>query len=128
MTRVAEMLTNLESSSQAGLEFVIQVEQTSREYRDHYGDWVNADPENAKVTLQLYAMERMAELTADKFEVFEDLKKHAYALASLSGRPSEGCRKIAANLWESSEIASPEAARYVGPFSLKLSEIASPKS
>ena len=115
MTRVAEMLTNLESSSQAGLEFVIQVEQTSREYRDHYGDWVNADPENAKVTLQLYAMERMAELTADKFEVFEDLKKHAYALGSLSGRPSEGCRKIAANLWESSEIASPEAARYVGP-------------
>ncbi len=76
MTRVAEMLTELEGASPDGLDFVVRVERIIREYKDHYGDLVNADPENAKITLPLYAMERMAELTADRFEEFDDLNKH----------------------------------------------------
>ncbi len=101
------MLTNVEGASLPGLAFVVKVEQTVKEYKDYYGDWVIGDLVNQRAPLQLYAMERLAELTADMFEQFDDLKKHIYALGKIAGRPLENSRRLAASLWETSEYGSP---------------------
>ncbi len=84
MAMITDVLSHMEGATQPGLAFVVKVENTVKEYKDYYGEWVVADPENAKVSLQLWAMERLAELSERNFEEYEDLKRHVYALGKIA--------------------------------------------
>ena len=107
MALVTEVLSHMEGATQQGLAFVVKVENTVKEYRDYYGELVAADPENAKIPLQLWAMERLTQLSSSDFEEYEDLKRHVYALGKIAERPIEGCRRLAQNMWETSDYGTP---------------------
>ncbi len=107
MALVTEVLSHMEGATQQGLAFVVKVENTVKEYRDYYGELVAVDPENAKIPLQLWATERLTQLSSSDFEEYEDLKRHVYALGKIGERPIEGCRRLAQNMWETSDYGTP---------------------
>ena len=102
MNQLIEKLAQVEANPE-GRRFVLDVEKLVRDYTTFYGDWMRADPlERARVSLKLFAMEKLNELTAEPFSSQSELKRHVYALGRLAERPPEASRALIRSLWNAS--------------------------
>ena len=103
--------------SQSEVEFVLRVEQLVAEYKSFYGDWLAEDPERDGKSLQLFAMEKLVELSADSFVQETEFKHHVFALGRLAGRTVDQSRHLGKSLWYTSARGTPlqESGRDAAP-------------
>ena len=110
LAKLADGLANVAGATEAGVAFILRVEQLMREYRTLYAEESASMEEEQRASFNStkFYLEKLVEIRPSQFDLESEFKQHVYALGRLAGRRPAESREYAKSMWAQSLNASPE--------------------